>query len=67
MVTTISVDEEVKKLLENLKGNKDWSTFLRELAEEYATLKREKVRKELGELFEAEFEDVKVRRWAREY
>ena len=67
MVTTISVDEEVKKLLESLKGDKDWNSFLKELAEEYATFKREKVRKELKELFEAEFEDVRVKMWAREF
>ena len=52
MVTTISIDENVKRYLERLKGDKDWNTFLRELAEDYVTLKREKVRKELGEQFE---------------
>ncbi len=67
MVTTISVKEEVKKMLEDLKGEEDWSSFLEELVEEYAELKREKVRRELKELFEGSFEEVKVRKWAREY
>jgi len=67
MVTTISVREEVKKILEDLKGEEDWSSFLEELVEEYAELKREKVRRELKELFEGSFEEVKVRKWAREY
>ena len=65
--TTISVDEDVKALLENLKGSKDWSSFLREMAEEYAALKREKVRKELKELFESSFEEIRVRKWAKEF
>jgi len=67
MVTTISVREEVKKILEDLKGEEDWSSFLEELVEEYVELKREKVRRELKELFEGSFEEVKVRKWAREY
>ena len=65
--TTISVDEDVKALLENLKGSKDWSSFLREMAEEYATLKREKVRKELKGLFESSFGEIGVRKWAKEF
>lgn len=67
MVTTISVKEEVKKMLEDLKGEEDWSSFLEELVEEYVELKREKVRRELKELFEESFEEVRVRKWAREY
>ena len=35
MVTTISVNEEVKKLPEEIKGDRDWNTFLKELVEEY--------------------------------
>jgi predicted CopG family antitoxin len=65
--TTISVDEDVKALLENLKGGKDWSSFLREMAEEYAALKREKVRKELKELFESSFEEIRMRKWVKEF
>jgi len=68
MVTTISVRDDVKKLLEELKGEKDWSSFLKELAEEYIALKREKIRKRLKELLVIdEFEELKVKRWAREY
>jgi hypothetical protein len=65
--TTISVDEDVKALLETLKGSKDWNSFLREMAEEYAALKREKVRKELKELFESSFGEIRVRKWAKEF
>jgi len=67
MVTTISVREEVKRMLEDLKGEEDWNTFLEGLVEEYTELKREKVRRELRELFEGSFEEVRVRKWAREY
>ena len=68
MVTTISVREDVKKLLEEVKGDKDWNTFLKELVEEYIAMKREKVRKKLRELLVIEdFEELKVKTWAREY
>jgi hypothetical protein len=30
-------------------------------------LKREKVRKELKELFESSFEEIRVRKWAKEF
>lgn len=38
--TTIAVSVEVKEMLEKLRGNRDWSTFLRELVEENLRLKR---------------------------
>lgn len=67
MVTTISVDEEVKNMLERIKGDRDWNSFLKDLLEDYLTLKREKVRKELGQLFVSELGEVRVRKWAREF
>ncbi|WP_456328445.1 hypothetical protein [Archaeoglobus sp.] len=68
MVTTISVREDVKKLLEEIKGNKDWNTFLKELAEEYIAIKREKVRRKLRELLVIDdFEELRVKGWSREY
>jgi len=66
-VTTITVSVETKELLERLKGGKTWEEFLRGLAEEMLRERRERVRKRLGELLEAEFEEVRVRGWAREY
>ena len=35
--------------------------------EKHIELRRGKVRRELKELFEGSFEEVKVRKWAREY
>lgn len=68
MVTTISVREDVKRLLEEVKGDKDWNTFLKELVEEYIAIKRESVRKRLKELLIIDdFEELKVKGWAREY
>ena len=68
MVTTISVKEEVKKLLEEIKGDKDWNTFLKELAEEYLAIKREKIRRRLRELLVIDdFEELRVKGWTREY
>ncbi len=68
MVTTISVREDVKKLLEDVKGDKDWNTFLKELAEEYIAMKREKVRSKLKELLIIDdTEELRVKTWAREY
>jgi len=68
VVTTISVKEEVKKLLEEIKGDKDWNTFLKELAEEYLAIKREKIRRRLRELLVIDdFEELRVKGWTREY
>lgn len=68
MVTTISVREDVKRLLEEVKGDKDWNTFLKELVEEYIAIKRESVRKRLKELLVIDdFEELKVKGWTREY
>ncbi len=68
MVTTISIREDVKKLLEEVKGDKDWNTFLKELAEEYIAMKREKVRSRLKELLIIDdTEELRVKTWARKY
>ena len=67
MSTTITVSVETKKLLEKIKGDRTWDAFLRELALEILESRRERVRRELNELLELEYEDVRVRRWAREY
>jgi hypothetical protein len=62
------VKEEVKKLLEEIKGDKDWNTFLKELAEEYLAIKREKIRRRLRELLVIDdFEELRVKGWTREY
>jgi len=67
MATTITIKEETKKVLGMLKGNKDWDSFLRELAKSYLAMKRERTRKRLKELLVSEFEEVRVKGWAREY
>lgn len=67
MSTTITVSIETKKLLEKIKGDRTWDAFLRELALEILESRRERVRRELNELLELEYGDVRVRRWAREY
>lgn len=64
MPTTITIRRDTKEALESIKFGKSWDTFLRKLAEEYMKLKREKVREELKKLFA---EEMRVRRWAREY
>lgn len=66
-VTTITVSTETKELLEKLKGGETWDEFLRRLAEEKLRERREAIRRKLSDLLEAEFEEVRVSRWAREY
>ena len=68
MVTTISVKEDVKKLLEEVKGDKDWNTFLKELVEEYIEMRRERIRSKLKELLTIDdAEELRVKKWVREY
>ncbi len=67
MPTTITIREETKEMLREMKGEKDWDSFLRELAENYLKMKREEIRAKLRELLSAEYEEVKVKKWAREY
>ncbi|MBO8182575.1 MAG: hypothetical protein H0Z28_07250 [Archaeoglobus sp.] len=67
MPTTITIKEDTKELLKSLKGEKDWDSFLKDLAREHLKAKREESRKKLKKLLISEFKDVKVKRWAREY
>lgn len=53
--------------MEALKGSATWDEFLLELAAEVQEARRERNRGRLAELLELEFEEVRVRRWAREY
>ena len=66
-VTTITVSVETKLLLERVKGDETWDAFLRRVTLEKLKARREEVRKRLNELLEAEYEEVRVRRWAREF
>ncbi|GEM_PF-1231981 len=65
--TTITILSETKRALEALKKDESWDEFLLKLIAEVQRLKREKNRKKLSEILEAEFEEVKIKKWAREY
>lgn len=65
--TTITISRETRDLLLKLKGKKSWDSFLREMALEEIKKKRQEIREKLQELLELEYEDVKVKRWAREF
>ena len=67
--TTIPVKREVKKRLEHLKGDKDWSDFLNELVEEVEEIRREKAFKELREEVLPYLDEVEEsrRRFRREF
>jgi len=67
MGTTITVSVETKELLRRLKGERSWDQFLRELALRELKRRREEVRRRLNELLELEYEEVRIRGWAREY
>ncbi len=67
MPTTITIKEGTKELLKEMKGDKDWDSFLRELAVNYLKIKREEVRFRLKKLLSAEYDEVRVKEWAREY
>ncbi|MHA1617305.1 MAG: hypothetical protein ACTSX9_08385 [Candidatus Njordarchaeales archaeon] len=54
--TTIPVTIEVKMILEKIKGNQDWSSFLKNLVEEYLRLKRIIAARELQLRFSEEVE-----------
>ena len=68
MATTITIKDETKKVLATLKGNKDWDSFLKELAfgseSEALARRRAFIRTRLQELF---VEETRVKGWAREY
>lgn len=65
--TTITISVRTKQVLEALKGDESWDEFLLRLAAEFQRIAREKNRKRLAELLEAEFEEVRVKKWAREF
>ena len=68
MPTTITIKESTKEILKILKGKRDWDSFLKELAEEYAKMKRENARKELKKLFTEDLlKNIRVRNWTREF
>jgi hypothetical protein len=64
MDTTITVSMETKKLLEKLKGDETWDSFLRKIALDEIKKRREENRKKLAELL---VEDVGRAVWAREF
>jgi len=67
MMTTIPVSEDVKRILEKYKGDMTWDEFLEYLLHEVYKVKREKYREILGEGFKYSFNEVRVRKWSREY
>lgn len=67
MPTTITIKERTKEILREMKGDKDWDSFLRELAENYLKMKREEVRAKLKKMLTEEYDEVRVKKWAREY
>lgn len=67
MSTTIPVSRRLKKVMERLKGEMTWEEFLEMLIHEVMNVKRERARARLRELLTMDFEEVRVRRWSREY
>lgn len=66
-MSTIPVSVETKKKLESMKGEKTWDEFLDELANMMRLENRLKYRKKMRELLEMEYEETRVKKWAREY
>jgi len=54
--TTIPVSIEVKEMLNRLRGNKDWSEFLRDLVQENIRLKRVIAARRIQERFDSKVE-----------
>jgi predicted CopG family antitoxin len=67
MTTTIPVSEEIKKILERIKGRMTWDEFLEYLINEVYKVRRERNRAELNNLFKSTAEEVRVKKWAREH
>ncbi|OYT30527.1 MAG: hypothetical protein B6U94_06665 [Thermofilum sp. ex4484_79] len=65
--TTITILSKTKRALEALKKDESWDEFLLKLIAEIQRVRREKNRGKLSEILEAEFEEVKIKKWAREY
>jgi|YelNatPaOPRAMG01_1025707.scaffolds.fasta_scaffold100999_2 hypothetical protein len=66
-MSTIPVSKETKKKLESIKGEKTWEEFLNELVNIALTEKRFKYRRKMQKLLEMGYDEVRVKRWAREY
>ncbi len=64
METTITISVETKKLLEKLKRDETWDSFLRKIALEEIKKRREANRKKLSSLLISEEGRAK---WAREF
>jgi len=66
--TTITILSKTKRALEALKKkDESWDEFLHKLIAEIQRVRREKNRGKLSEILEAEFQEVKIKKWAREY
>ena len=59
--TTITVSIETKLLLERVKGDETWDSFLRKVALEKLEARREEVRRRLNEFLEMEYGEVRAR------
>ncbi|MEM3785853.1 MAG: hypothetical protein QXZ59_00545 [Nitrososphaeria archaeon] len=66
-MSTIPVSLETKKKLKSMKGSKTWDSFLDELANMALSEKRLAYRKRMQDLLEMDYDDTRVRGWAREY
>ncbi len=66
-LTTIPVSERVKEELRKIKGDRSWDELLTELLSIYRAQKMKNSRKKLRELLELEYDEVRVKGWAREY
>ncbi|MEM0053198.1 MAG: hypothetical protein QXL89_03365 [Nitrososphaeria archaeon] len=66
-MSTIPVSLETKKKLKSMKGSKTWDSFLDELANIALSEKRLAYRKRMQDLLEMDYDDTRVRGWAREY
>ena len=66
-MSTIPVSKETKEKLESIKGEKTWDEFLNELVNIALTEKRFKYRRKMQKLLEMGYDEVRVKRWAREY
>jgi len=63
--TTIPTSERVKEELRKMKGNRSWDELLIELISAYKSRRMENLREKLRELLELDYEEIKVRGWAR--
>lgn len=52
MKSTITIDKELRKELENLKGEKTWEEFVRELIEVYEKNRKKNIKKKIKKLYE---------------